>query len=232
MTEWIYTLKFRSSVSVFSGLAVAGLVDRMVMRNHKKIVTVHSPTQNGEVETEQLQKLPFIPGSSVKGRWRFFAERLLQSNGLPDGLIIHKSNKPSCKDPNNLCTLCKLFGSPAFPSMLFVGQAELDGTLQDHFEKLLEQNPNPVVHPDTELRPGTAISRITRTTLKDHLFFNEAVPPVIFSGKLIINDTLNDNEEKFLKASASLVDRIGGRKSIGMGALDGGIRIASKGGDR
>ena len=87
-----------------------------------------------------------------------------------------------------------------------------------------------MVHPDTELRPGTAISRITRTTLKDHLFFNEAVPPVTFSGKVIINDTLSDNEEKFLKASARLVDRIGGRKSVGMGGLDGGIRIASKGG--
>ena len=210
MAEWTYTLKFRSSVSVFSGLAVAGLVDRMVMRNNKG--------------------LPFIPGSSVKGRWRFFAERLLQNGGLPDDLIIHKSRDPLCKDSNSLCTLCKLFGSPAFPSMLLVGQAELDETITGHFENLLKQNPNPVIHPNAELRPGTAISRITRTTLKDHLFFNEAVPPVIFSGKLIINGTLNDNEEKFLKASARLVDRIGGRKSVGMGSLDGGIRIASKGG--
>lgn len=210
MTEWTYTLKFRSSVSVFSGLAVAGLVDRMVMRNHKG--------------------LPFIPGSSVKGRWRFFAERLLQNGVLPDDLEIHKTGEPSCKDPNSLCTLCKLFGNPASPSMLLVGQAELDKNLKGHFENLLKQNPNPVVHPDAELRPGTAISRITRTTLKDHLFFNEAVPPVIFSGKLIINGILNDNEEKFLKASASLVDRIGGRKSVGMGGLDGGIRIADKGG--
>ncbi|MBC2694927.1 MAG: hypothetical protein HF982_06570 [Desulfobacteraceae bacterium] len=210
MTEWTYTLKFRSSVSIFSGLAVAGLVDRMVMRNHKG--------------------LPFIPGSSVKGRWRFFAERLLQNGGLPDDLKIHKTGEPLCKNLKSRCTLCKLFGNPAFPSMLLVGKAELDETLKGHFENLLKQNPNPVNHPDTELRPGTAISRITGTTLKNHLFFNEAVPPVIFTGKLIINGTLNDNEEKFLRASARLVDRIGGRKSVGMGGLDGGIRIASKGG--
>lgn len=210
MTEWTYTLKFRSSVSVFSGLAVAGLVDRMVVRNHKG--------------------LPFIPGSSVKGRWRFFAERLLQNGGLPDDLKIHKTGEPLCKNLKSRCTLCKLFGNPAFPSMLLVGQAELDESTKKLFENLLEQNPNPVIHPDSELRPGTAISRITRTTLKNHLFFNEAVPPVIFSGKLIINGTLNDNEEKFLKASARLVDRIGGRKSVGMSGLDGGIRIASKGG--
>ena len=216
MTEWTYTLKFRSSVSVFSGLAVAGLVDRMVMRNNKG--------------------LPFIPGSSVKGRWRFFAERLLQNGGLPDDLKIHKTGEPLCKKLKSRCTLCKLFGSPAFPSMLLVGRAELDESTKLNkftkklFENLFKQNPNPVIHPDSELRPGIAISRITGTTLKDHLFFNEAVPPVIFSGKLIINGTLNDNEEKFLKASARLVDRIGGRKSVGMGGLDGGIRIASKGG--
>lgn len=210
MTEWTYTLKFRSSVSVFSGLAVAGLVDRMVIRNHKG--------------------LPFIPGSSVKGRWRFFAERLLQNDGLPDDLKIHKTGEPLCKNLKSRCTLCKFFGSPAFPSMLFVGQAELNETIKGHFENLLEQNPNPVIHLDSELRPGTAISRISRTTLKDHLFFSEAVPPVIFSGKVIINGTLNDNEEKLLKASARLVDRIGGRKSVGMGGLDGGIRIVNKGG--
>lgn len=210
MTKWTYTLKFRSSVSVFSGLAVAGLVDRMVMRNNKG--------------------LPFIPGSSVKGRWRFFAERLLQNGGLPDDLKIHETGKPLCKHLKSRCTLCKLFGNPAFPSMLLVGQAELDESTRKLFENLLEQNPNPVIHPDAELRPGIAISRITGTTLKDHLFFNEAVPPVIFSGKLIINGTLNDNEEKFLKASARLVDRIGGRKSVGMGGLDGGIRIVDKGG--
>jgi CRISPR/Cas system CSM-associated protein Csm3 (group 7 of RAMP superfamily) len=210
MTEWTYTLKFRSSVSVFSGLAVAGLVDRMVMRNHKG--------------------LPFIPGSSVKGRWRFFAERLLQNGGLPADLMIHNSNEPSCNNPKNRCTLCKLFGNPAFSSMLFVGQAELDKSVKKLFENLLKQNRNPVVHPDAELRPGTTISRITRTTLKDHLFFNEAVPPVTFSGKLIINGILNDNEKKFLKASARLVDRVGGRKSVGMGSLDGGIRISDKGG--
>lgn len=203
MAELQYELKFRTSVSTFTGLATAGLVDRMVVRNSKG--------------------LPCISGSSVKGRWRFFAERLLRAGGLPAGLRIHDSSGPLCKD--SPCTLCKLFGSPAIPAMFQVGQAELDGSLKFLFEALLDSNPNPVIHPDSEIRPGTCLSRVRRTTLTDHLFFEEAIPPVTFCGKLIITGTITPVEKQFLRASGRLVDRIGGRKAVGRGILDKGIEI-------
>jgi CRISPR/Cas system CSM-associated protein Csm3 (group 7 of RAMP superfamily) len=203
MTELQYELKFRTSVSTFTGLATAGLVDRMVMRNNKG--------------------LPCISGSSIKGRWRFFAERLLRTRGLPAGLRIHDSSGPLCK--NSPCTLCKLFGSPAVPAMLQVGQAELDDSLKSLFEALLDSNPNPVIHPDAEIRPGTCLSRVRRTTLTDHLFFEEAIPPVTFCGKLVITGAITPVEKQFLHASGRLVDRIGGRKAVGRGILDKGIEI-------
>ena len=203
MTELQYELKFRTSVSTFTGLATAGLVDRMVVRNNKG--------------------LPCISGSSVKGRWRFFAERLLRTSGLPAGLRIHNSSGPLCKD--SPCTLCKLFGSPVVPAMLQIGQAELDDSLKSLFAALLKNNPNPVIHPDAEIRPGTCLSRVRRTTLTDHLFFEEAIPPVIFCGKLIITGAITPIEKQFLRASGRLVDRIGGRKAVGRGILDKGIEI-------
>ena len=204
MTEFTYTLTFRSSVSVFSGLAVAGLVDRMVVRNR--------------------DGLPCILGSSVKGRWRFFAERLLLSSNLPVGLKMHKG--PLCKDRDTACTLCKLFGNSAFPSMIWVGQAELDNSLREPFQSLLKKNKNPVVHPDAELRPGIALSRTRRTAMDYHLFFDEAVPAsVIFTGSILVNGVLSDLERDFLIASGRLVDHIGGRKAVGRGILDGGIKI-------
>jgi CRISPR/Cas system CSM-associated protein Csm3 (group 7 of RAMP superfamily) len=203
MTELQYELKFRTAVSTFSGLATAGLVDRMAVRDSKG--------------------LPCISGSSVKGRWRFFAERLLRARGLPAGLWIHDSNGPLCKD--SPCTLCKLFGSPAIPAMLQVGQAELDASLKSLFKRLLDSNPNPVIHPDAEIRPGTCLSRVRRTTLPAHLFFEEAIPPVTFCGQLIITGTITPVENEFLHASGRLVDRIGGRKAVGRGILDKGIEI-------
>lgn len=216
MTEIRYNLTFRTPVSIFSGLAIAGLVDRMVMRNN--------------------EGLPYIPGSSVKGRWRFFAERLLRAGSLPDGLKIHEMGGPLCKDvitepsiermEKSYCTLCKLFGNSSVPAMLYVSQAELNDSMKPLFRELLNQNQNPVVYPDTEIRPGIAISRTCRTTIDDHLFFDEAVPSsVTFSGKVLIKDTINDIERRFLMVSAKLVDRIGGRKAIGRGILENGIQI-------
>ena len=203
MTELQYELRFRTSVSTFTGLATAGLVDRMIVRND--------------------EGLPCISGSSVKGRWRFFAERLLRAGGLPADLWIHDSNGSLCKD--NPCTLCKLFGSPAVPATLQVGQAELDVSLKSLFKALLDSDPNPVIHPDTEIRPGICLPRFRRTALPDHLFFEEAVPPVVFSGQLIIVDSISPVERQFLDISGRLVDRLGGRKAVGRGILEEGIRI-------
>ncbi len=120
MTEIQYSITFRTPVSIFNGLSIAGLVDRMVMRNK--------------------EGLPYIPGSSVKGRWRFFAERLLRTNGLPDGLKIHGKKDPQCKDVVSACTLCKLFGNSAIPATLFISQAELDDTKKPLYRALLKQN--------------------------------------------------------------------------------------------
>lgn len=209
MNEWKYVLKFRSVVSVFSGLAVAGLVDNMVVRNHERI--------------------PVIPGSSVKGRWRFFAERLLRTaNGdaTASGLRIHPLDGPDCKIPESACTICRLFGNSAIPSLIWTGNAELDPSLKPYFKSLLELNRNSVVHPDTELRSGIAMSRKFRTALPNHLFFDEAVPAMtVFLGSILIKGTINETEQHFLDASARLVDRIGSRKAIGRGILEKGIEI-------
>ena len=206
MTEIRYNLTFRTPVSIFSGLAIAGLVDRMVMRNK--------------------EGLPYIPGSSIKGRWRFFAERLLHAGGLPDGLWIHEINGTLCKDAASACTLCKLFGNSAIQAIVSISQAELNDSKKPLFLALLNQNQNPVVYPDTEIRPGIAISRVCHTTMDDHLFFDEVVPSSLtFSGRVLLNGVLSDIENKFLAASGRLVDRIGGRKAIGRGELEDGIQI-------
>lgn len=212
MIEWSYVLSFRSSVSVFSGMAVAGLVDRMVMR-----------CQGG---------IPYIPGSSVKGRWRFFAERLLRSGGLPPGFRVHGDNAPLCKESNDACILCKFFGNPDLSARLWVSQAEIERHSNQVIQALLARNPNPVVHPDAEQRPGIALSRVYRTALEDHLFFDEALPSLTFTGVVRFREEPTPDEETFLKASARLVDRIGARKAVGRGILQGGIRFEVNNGDK
>lgn len=201
-----YTLTFRTPVGVFTGLGIAGLVDRTVVRDS--------------------QDIPCIPGSTVKGRLRFFAERLLLSGSLPEGIDFHGGGNPHCKEPASACTLCRLFGNPSLPAFLRVSQASLQEPWRSLAQKLLRKDGNPVVRSDVEVRPGIAISRVRRSALPDHLFFDEAVPAGLeLAGTILYTGEIRKAEEAFLIGAGRLVDALGARKAAGRGALDGGVRI-------
>ncbi|MGH8613416.1 MAG: RAMP superfamily CRISPR-associated protein [Gammaproteobacteria bacterium] len=202
--QYTYTLTFRAPVSIFTGLGIAGLVDRTVVR--------------------KADNLPYIPGSTVKGRLRFFAERLLRSSP-PQGFILHEPDQPHCKALATACTICRLFGNPAMPAMLRVGQAMPAPPWDTLFLELLTADHNPVLRPDVEIRPGIALSRSRRTALPDHLFFDETVPAITFSGSMLLEASVNPDERLFLIGTGRLVDALGARKSAGRGALEGGVQI-------
>ncbi|MEE8522955.1 MAG: RAMP superfamily CRISPR-associated protein [Thermoanaerobaculia bacterium] len=201
-----YRLVFRSPVSVFTGLGIAGMVDRVVVRD--------------------ARGLPHIPGSTVKGRLRFFAERVLRTATIESRkLHLHPPDGPHCKQFDPACTVCRMFGNPAVEGAIRVGQATLPERTAELFLQLLAADPNPVLRPDAEVRPGIAVSRHRRGVIPDHLFFDETVPAVTFHGKIGLRRQLRDDEMTFLAGVGRLVDALGARKVAGRGGLDGGIRI-------
>jgi len=205
-TERAYTLTFRAPVGVFTGLCIAGLGDRTVVRD--------------------VDGVPWIPGSTVKGRLRFFAERLLLSGVDVDPLRYHGIANPHCKSLSEACTLCRLFGNPSLPALLRVGQASLGEPWRTLVQSLLVEDRNPVVRPDVEIRPGIALSRRRRSALPDHLFLDEAVPAGLrFEGKILLSDGIRPEEDAFLRGTGRLVDALGARKAAGRGALESGIHI-------
>jgi CRISPR/Cas system CSM-associated protein Csm3 (group 7 of RAMP superfamily) len=202
--HFTYTLEFRAPLSIFTGLGIAGLVDRTVVR--------------------RAAGLPYVPGSTVKGRLRFFAERMLRSHA-PDGLWCHGLGEPHCKDLQSACTVCRLFGNPAIPGLLRVGEATPLAPWDGLFRDLTIAKPNPVLRSDVEIRPGIALSRVRRTALPDHLFFDEAVPAVSFTGRFLLDARAKDAEAGLLVGVGRMVDALGARKSAGRGALRRGIEI-------
>ena len=204
-----YLLSFRSPVGIFTGLGVAGLVDRYVVRGGAG--------------------LPCIPGSSVKGRLRFFAERLLQAGARCGGCRLHAAERPFCKQSERACTVCRLFGNSSLPALLRVGQATLEAHWAAVLGDLLEADRNPVLHPDIEVRPAIAVSRQRRTALGDHLFFDEVVPATVrFEGTLRLAAGVTAEEERFLVAVGAAVDAMGARKAAGRGLLEGGVCIGER----
>ncbi len=201
-----YRLRFRSPVGVFTGLGIAGLVDRTVVRD--------------------AAGLPVIPGSTVKGRLRFFAERVLRAAPEePGSYSIHGVNRPHCKDPADACTLCRLFGNPSLPAGVRVGPAKIPRETAELFGRLLGADRNPVLRPDVDLRPGIAVSRRRRSALPNFLFFDAPVPAVTFHARLRLSPAPGDPELQFLVGVGHLVDALGARKAAGRGCLDGGVII-------
>ncbi len=205
MTEYTYQLEFIAPVGVFTGLGIAGLVDRTVVR-----------MSDGR---------PYIPGSTVKGRLRFFAERVWR----PDQAEGSGLGKPHvggyCKHLDSACALCRLFGNPALAALVSVGQATLETSAQ---QAEPETPSNPVLHADAEILPGVALSRRRRTALADHLFFDETIPATVFKGRLLVDERLREAEIRFLAGVGAIVDSLGGRKAAGRGRLKGGIQVQGR----
>jgi CRISPR/Cas system CSM-associated protein Csm3 (group 7 of RAMP superfamily) len=214
--EVTYNLKFRTPVSIFTGLGIAGILDRAILRTAKWRPNPQKAPVSG---------LPYIPGSSVKGRLRFFAERMVHSEIWEAIKPLHPGYGVICKDVQNACMICKIFGNASIPSLLRVCDAHPSPEMQHLIHMILEAGRNPVLQSDTEIRPGIALSRFRRGALRDHLFMEEAVPTMVFTGTMILDSAITEDERRFLRAAGSLVDSIGARKASGRGKLDGGIEI-------
>ena len=121
--------------------------------------------------TTQKGETVFIPGTSLKGVFRSFGEKILRTMGVfacnPVDKNVHppfcgekfKNNNttPSYEIYRNSCPICKIFGHTALKGRL---------SIQDSF---------PEQGVKTEVRQGIAISRLTNAAVKGALFDMEVV---------------------------------------------------------
>lgn len=115
-----------------------------------------------------LTGLPYIPGSSLKGKMRALLELRHDKidprprvNGKenPNYGEVHKPGGYGCDGDE--CLICRLFGSSAGegelgPARLIVRDAELTDEWRDRLERLLEEGKSP-----TEIKYENTINRIT-----------------------------------------------------------------------
>lgn len=144
---------------------------------------------------------PYIPSTSFKGRVRAHYERLMHALGYD--LKGCKPPKPDtmCNDPENLCPVCALFGSP-------VQQSRVEFT---HLK------PESRWEPTTRI--GIGINRKLNTVEQGRLFFYEAAPSAIrtFAGTVRGWATLQEIAQ--LIAAMRLITHFGGQKARGLGRI-------------
>lgn len=199
--DLIYHIDLHTGIHIGSGLGFAKMVDETICR-------AGSAKGDGA-------KLPYVPGSSVKGKVKSRCE------SLANRLNIRVCKDRKCKQ--NLCVICRLFGSPFTPGGLRFSDAILvkdweniaDHRIQDPFELSI-------------IRTGNKLERATRTTEQDFLFsYEQTADGLRFEGAITGEVNILPQDAKLysqlsmeiwlLIVGLQLVDKIGGGRSHGLG---------------
>ncbi|NVM01159.1 MAG: CRISPR-associated RAMP protein [Candidatus Helarchaeota archaeon] len=169
--------------------------------------TVDSPLIRIKIEDDNI---PYIPGSSLKGVFRSFIERIASSSG--QSVCDPFNHRSACQNnKENQCIACKIFGSQQIASHVYISDAI------------------PVLDFSTHIKPGIGINRVTGSTQRGAFFTVETITPgTEFKFKMIIEnlDLFKSNSEEakllklLLKELQSGSIRIGGKTSSGLGLVE------------
>lgn len=176
--------------------------------------------------------LPFIPGSSLKGVLRSYAESLVRGLGSPairscdpiapnwTGCVNPADFSKEEKDkvpldkrkwfvPEKLCDVCNLFGHPNFASRLRFADLPVDGNT---WHELLLQ-----------VRDGVAIDRETGTVAGPMKYDFEVVPAGVHFKLKVAADNVDDWQLGLFFAAVDALNlgfnRLGGSTSRGLGSV-------------
>lgn len=155
---------------------------------------------------------PYIPGSTLKGKTRAEAERILRKEGY--NVCFPPDVKSMCgsraTDPGEFCLACKLFGTAA------------TGRGYSVAGKVRFRDAYPVGNVDQLVqRHGIAIDRQTGTVSRGALYSIEAVPAGVVFNFEVVSENLTDEELRVLCAALRSVEHsaIGGASSRGFGKV-------------
>ncbi len=195
------TLTVDTALSMGAGGSGSVLADKAIVRN-------------------RLNQL-VLPGSHLKGRLRHACEVIARTSGL--SVCDSPRAETMCPQSNHVkespCVICRLFGSPTWPSPLQFGDLVYGEPAEIGGASFRPDNQRP------SLRPGASINRRRRTVEEQRLFFIETSPPAAlarFHADHAIVGWLPDDEKaiagvKLLLAGLELIQSWGGGKSRGLG---------------
>jgi CRISPR/Cas system CSM-associated protein Csm3 (group 7 of RAMP superfamily) len=182
-----------------------------------------APADNPLVDTPLLRRYHatgdaeiLLPASTIKGKLRGEAERLLRTFEVGGMLCQGRTPETICPafwwdkvttPPDDMCFLCRLFGAPWHPCSL----------------SFSDVTPRDIRGDDTVVRPGVGLSRVRGTAQEDLLFFAETTPAladgVTFANGHIRGEIPEERAIALLWAAVQCVVAFGNGRSRGRGWL-------------
>ena len=169
----------------------------------------------------------YIPGSTIKGKAKYFARQILIS--LEEKYC--REDKPCKGEP---CAICRTFGSPLHQGKFFFSDANINEKLTNAIqkergnEKKEKENPALSMRLFLNTRTGTKIDRRYGTVQEGHLFTTESgIRGIPLTSKIygVGNDFIFHDGEKIpfelllLLKSLKLITHLGGGASRGLGRV-------------
>lgn len=187
------TLTFQTPLNIGSGAQRGTLADRAMIKDD--------------------QGWPYVPASALKGRIRHAAEQV--ATGL--GLRVCDTHQKMCRNEEDACAICCVFGAPWIPGRLRFNRLTLSGP--EEMVQALEERQRRVKRPPrTTHRYGVALSR-RRGVAEDALLYTtelfEPGTPLSFSGAL--HGPLSHGDAALVVAGLRLIPAMGRGKSGGLG---------------
>jgi CRISPR/Cas system CSM-associated protein Csm3 (group 7 of RAMP superfamily) len=197
----VYTIEARSGVLIGSTAEALNIgIDKTTIR-HKRV---------REGQNHGLTQEPIIPGSTIKGKIRSEAERLLRTFG--HSVCIAPRADTMCPHGREraeplLCPACQLFGGPSNHSRLFFSDAT----------SVLSEGLAPFV---TRVQAGVSLSRKRRVAENERLYYIErGIEGIHYQGIIdgYLNSDVADQQVALLIVALENLIAIGGGKSRGAG---------------
>ena len=157
--------------------------------------------------------MPYLAGSSTKGRFRHAVLRLLLAHG--EKACQHGDHLAVCKE-EPYCALCQLFGSSYRQGGLIFTDACLEGTARRIWEEIVAAGGS--ASPDAAVRSAVAMDRALRTVRPQLLFTTEALPAgLTFSGRIIGEA---GDKESWLRDACKVLTHFGADGARGLGRCE------------
>lgn len=205
--------KFKITIEVKTGLRIGGT------KEGTEIGGIDQPVIRTLVKTNEneYEELPYIPGSSLKGKLRSILD--LKYNHIDD-----KTGETKNCNANEKCKICDLFGSKEGKKSRIIIR-DLYPT-QDTIKKLWKKFPT--VYKGAEIKPENTISRRNGKAIHPR-FMERVVPGSAFEGEIILI-TYPGDDENLLKTLEDTLrealddleknDYLGGSGTRGYGQIE------------
>ena len=191
-------ITFRTAVHQGSGYGAAGIVDRGCLRDDRGI--------------------PYLAGSSLKGKFRYAAGVILRSEGANGRALCGWNEGKWCREGTG-CDFCLTFGSPMRAAKVRFSDAYPEAGIRNALDDVLSESPGWMASAGSEIRSTTSISRKWHRAETERLFSTEVVVPGI-GFVATIEGQVSDARFALLRDCAKLISEFGANSSRGMGSCE------------